>query len=210
MKARIVLSLALLGACATESDTYTDADTDLEEALVGTGRAAYVEQPTLTDLFVPECGNGRLATPDAQQIELRWLATSCSGSNELIFRIQGQEIVRTIAGSPCTCLPGVRSVRVTDPEVLKMIYGAVDFEVATPGVTLLAWAEVSVLDQYGEQVITVFDQDGTSSSPDIAENLCLAGSLEGGGGKVRVVFGEQCDDGNNVDGDGCSATCQKE
>jgi cysteine-rich repeat protein len=88
-----------------------------------------------------------------------------------------------------------------------MIVGTVDLEVATPGATLLAWAEVAVLDQHGEQVFTVFDQDGASPTEDAAQNLCVAGSLEGGGGKLRVQFGEECDDGNLTDGDGCSSSC---
>ena len=208
MKARIVLSLALLGACATESDTETG--TDREEALASGARAARSDEPLFDQIFKPECGNGEVASPVAQQLELRWLATSCSGSNELVFRIQGQEVVRTIAGSPCTCLPGIRSMRFTDPAVLTMITGDVDFEVAAPGATLLAWAEVSILDQYGEQVFTVFDQDGPSGAAGQEENLCVAGSMEDGGGKVRVEFGEQCDDGNTIDGDGCSSTCRKE
>ncbi len=208
MKARIVLSLALLGGCVTGADIETD--TDGEEALASGDRAAAADEPLFDQIFKPECGNGEVSSPVAQQLELRWLATSCSGSNELVFRVQGQEVVRTIAGSPCTCMPGIRSVRFTDPSVLTMISGAVDFEVAAPGATLLAWAEVSVLDQYGEHVFTVFDQDGPSGSAGHEENLCAAGSIEDGGGKVRVEFGEQCDDGNNIDGDGCSATCRKE
>lgn len=207
MKTRLALSLALLGACVTEADIETG--TDSEHAQWGESQAAYVASPLFDELGKAECGNRHVATPVAQQIELRWLATSCNGANELVFRIQGREVVRTEAGGPCACLPGVRSVRLTDPETMKLIFGAVDFEAATPGTTLLAWAEVTVLDQYGASTFTVFDQDGSSSAVE-ESNLCAAGSMEGGGGMVRVEFGEQCDDGNTIDGDGCSSTCRVE
>ncbi len=41
--------------------------------------------------------------------------------------------------------------------------------------------------------------------PSIKNPICGNGVLEGGSG-----FGEECDDGNNVDGDGCSSTCIRE
>ena len=209
MKTALALSLALFGACVTESDIETG--TDLEESVSATGTVATIDMPLFDQLGKPECGNGSVATPVAQQVELRWLATACSGSNEMLFNIQGVEVVRATAGSNCTCMPGIRSVRITDPEVMKMIFGTVDLEVAAPGSTLLAWAEVSILTQNGEHVFTVFDQDGASSSQDAAENLCIAGSMENASGAVRVSLGgEQCDDGNNVDGDGCSSTCRFE
>ena len=209
MKTRIALSLALLGACVTEADIETGTDT--EHSTSGAGPVASIPQPLFDQLGKPECGNGSVATPVAQQIEVRWLATSCSGSNEMLFNIQGIEVARETAGSSCTCTPGIRSLRITDPEVMKLIAGMVELEVQTPGPTLLAWAEVAILDQNGEHVVTVFDKDGPSHSDDAEENLCVAGSEEGGGGMVRVDFtGEQCDDGNLVDGDGCSSTCRFE
>jgi cysteine-rich repeat protein len=209
MKTRIILSLALLGACVTEADIETGTGT--EHAQWGAGSVAHIPSPLFDQLGKPECGNGRIATPIAQQIEVRWLATSCSGSNEMLFNIQGIEVARETAGSACTCMPGIRSLRLTDPEVMKLIEGTVELEVRTPGLTLLAWAEVAILDQNGEHVITVFDKDGPSASSEAAENLCMAGSEEGGGGMVRVDFtGEQCDDGNLTDGDGCSSTCRFE
>jgi cysteine-rich repeat protein len=208
MNTRIALSLSLavFGACATDADI----DTDIESAQTAPGRSATINQPLFDRIGKPECGNGSVATPLASQIEMRWLATACSGPNEILFNISGIEVLRTAAGAGCTCMPGVQSARITDPEVLKFIDGNVEFEVAARGPTLLAWAEVVVLDQYGEHVFTVFDQDGGSSSEDAAQNLCTAGSTENGHGYVNVTFGEQCDDGNLVDGDGCSATCQIE
>jgi cysteine-rich repeat protein len=207
MNTRIALSFALLTACATESDIETG--TDSEHAQWGESQAAHVASPIFDELGKAECGNGSVATPVAQQIELRWLATSCDGANEMVFRIQGNEVVRTEAGGHCACLPGIRSVRLTDPAVLKMIFGSVEFRASTSSTTLLAWAEVTVLDQYGANTYTLFDQDG-SSTPSEEPNLCAAGSMEGGGGAVRVQFGEQCDDGNTIDGDGCSSTCRHE
>jgi cysteine-rich repeat protein len=207
MNTRIALSFALLAACSSDSDIETG--TDPEEARWGESQAAYLAAPIVDKLGAPECGNGVVAAPDVEQIELRWLATACHEDNEMVFRIQGREVVRTEAGAPCTCLPGVRSVRLTDPEVLKMIFGAVDFEAGTSATTLLAWAEVTVLDRNGAHTFTLFDQDGSAAGAE-ESNLCAAGSMEGASGRVRVELGEQCDDGNNRDGDGCSATCRLE
>lgn len=208
MKTRIALSLALLGACVTEADIETG--TEIEHAQTGAGSVAKIPMPLFDELGKAECGNASVYTPVASQIELRWLATSCSGPNELLFNIQGVEVARTTAGSSCTCMPGVRTLRITDPDITGLIEGTVELEVNAPGPTLLAWAEVAILDQYGEHVVTVFDQDGPSNSNDASENLCTAGSREGGGGMVRIEVGEQCDDGNQIDGDGCSSTCRFE
>ncbi len=43
----------------------------------------------------------------------------------------------------------------------------------------------------------------TNFSRDLEVTFC-------GDNKVQTSYGEQCDDGNNVDGDGCSSTCQIE
>jgi cysteine-rich repeat protein len=209
MNTRIALSLSLavFGACATDD---ADINTDTESAQVAPGRSATIHQPLYDQLGKPECGNGTVASPIAQEIELRWLATACSGPNELSLEIGGVEVLKTVAGSGCTCMPGVHSVRITDPTVLKMIDGTVDFRVSAPGATLMAWAEVAILDQRGVHEFTVFNAGGGPTEGDEGENLCAAGSMENGTGWIEVQMGEQCDDGNLVDGDGCSATCQKE
>ena len=62
------------------------------------------------------------------------------------------------------------------------------------------------------------EPDGTSCD-DGAEcttpDVCVAGQCQGnanicGDGTVQGACGEQCDDGNTTDGDGCSSTCQLE
>lgn len=208
MNARIALtlSLAVFGACATDdADTSTDIRPEADSRV-----AATVRTPIFDTLGKPECGNGVVALPAVQQIELRWLATSCGGPNELSLRIKGIEVLRTEAGAGCTCMPGIRSATITDREVLAMIGNHTEIEVAAPGSTLLAWADVAITDTNGEHVVTVFDYDGPSSSPEAAENLCLAGSTEDGHGRVEIARGEECDDGNQIDGDGCSASCKIE
>jgi cysteine-rich repeat protein len=44
---------------------------------------------------------------------------------------------------------------------------------------------------------------GCTGEPSVCQTFC-------GNGQVDSAFNEVCDDGNNVDGDGCSATCQIE
>jgi cysteine-rich repeat protein len=208
MNARIALSLslALFGACATDdADTNTDIGAEPDSRV-----AATVETPIFDTLGMPECGNGLVALPAVQQLELRWLATTCEGPNELSMRIKGIEVLSTEAGAGCTCVPGVRTATITDRNVLAMIGNHTEIEVAAPGSTLLAWAEVAIIDTDGEHVVTVFDYDGPSSSPEAAENLCLAGSTEDGHGLVEIARGEECDDGNQIDGDGCSSSCKLE
>jgi cysteine-rich repeat protein len=208
MNARIALSisLAVFGACATDdADTNTDTDVGADSRVT-----ASVQTPIFDQIGETECGNGVIALPAVQQIELRWLATSCDGPNELSLAIKGVEVLKTAAGAGCTCMPGVRSVTISDRNTLALIGHRTDFEVSAPGATLLAWAELAITDSNGEHVVTLFDVNGPSSSPEAAENLCLAGSTENGSGSVEIWRGEQCDDGNLVDGDGCSSTCQKE
>jgi cysteine-rich repeat protein len=200
----ISLSLAVFGACATDADTDTATEVAEHQATV-----VKFEQPLFDQLGKAECGNGLLAVSAVQQVELRWLATTCYGPNELSLEIGGREVLRTEAGAGCTCLPGVRSARLTDADVMNLINGTVEFTVEAPGATLLAWAEITVIDQFGAHDFTIFDQDGENTYGEEA-NLCTAGSTENGSGTIQVQFGEQCDDGNNVDGDGCSSTCRKE
>ena len=204
----IALSLAVFGACATDADV----DTDLETAsTVATGgRGAHNREPILDGLWTPECGNGRIYVPVVEQVEVRWLATACYGPNEVSLEVEGVQALKASAGGSCTCLPGVQSERITDQDVLKLMDGSVELTFAAPGATLLAWAEVSIVDQMGVHEFTVFDMDGSLDGGGVEENLCQAGSTENGSGSIHVVMGEQCDDGNNVDGDGCNAFCQKE
>jgi cysteine-rich repeat protein len=156
------------------------------------------------------CGNGVRASFLATEVELRWLATACDGPNELVFSLGGVEVLRTVAAPEgCTCLPGVQSVVLTAPEVMALVDGDVDFEVSVPGRTLLAWAHAYVSDATGVRTVVVFDQDGVGEGGD-PTNLCTQGSTEDGHGWTRGHFGEDCDDGNTVDGDGCSATCSLE
>ncbi|HUQ04518.1 MAG TPA: DUF4215 domain-containing protein [Kofleriaceae bacterium] len=201
------LSLAVFGACATDADI----DTDLETAstVAGSGTVAGSQEPIVDQLWTPECGNGTVYVPVAEQVEVRWLAASCYGPNEVSLKVGGVNVLSAEASALCSCLPGVRSVRLTDQEVLKLIDGSFDLEFVAPGATLLAWAEISIVDQSGVHDYTLFDMDGPTDGGENV-NLCSAGSTENGRGAVSVRLGEQCDDGNNVDGDGCSATCQKE
>jgi cysteine-rich repeat protein len=202
----IALSLAVFGACATDADIETDLET---ASTVTGGRGANNHEPILDQLWTPECGNGSVYVPVVQQVEVRWLATACYGPNEVQLEVGGVPVLKATAGGDCTCLPGVRSERITDQDVLKMIDGNVDLEFSAPGATLLAWAEITIVDQMGAHEFTLFDMDGPNSTDDVA-NLCQAGSIEDGRGALQLQMGEQCDDGNNVDGDGCSATCMKE
>jgi cysteine-rich repeat protein len=48
------------------------------------------------------------------------------------------------------------------------------------------------------------DGDGNGTA------LCDAGAVEVGCGNLNVDSGEECDDGNVANGDGCSSTCQTE
>lgn len=209
MDTRIALSfsLAAIASCAV-----AETDTDIGTEAILPRTAVVTSEPVVDRIGPGECGNGSIAVPAAREVQLRWLATACYGPNEIAFEIGGEEVLRTVAGNGCTCMPGVSTARITDERVLGMVSGAVDVDVAVSarGPTLLAWAEIVVVDQFGEHTFTVFDHDGPSTSGDV-ENLCTSGSTENGAGAVHFVMtGEECDDGNLRNGDGCSALCTRE
>ncbi len=182
------------------------------EYLATDGLAVDVGWATVDIAPVVECGDGEVnPAVGAQSITLTWLATACDGPNQIAFSIGGVEVVRTAAsGVGCTCNPQVRQVTLSEPSVLELLAGSVDLEISAPGRTLLAWATVEIADPTAtKQVLTLFDAGGSDPSVSTT-NLCLAGSSEDVTASLRTHLGEQCDDGNAVGNDGCSATCTPE
>ena len=156
---------------------------------------------------VSACGNGIRADFQPVELELHWMATACDGPNQIAWRVGGVDVLTTeAAGEGCTCATEARSVTLRAPEVLALLGEHVDVEVSVPGRTLTAWAYAVIRDPLGERRVVVFDADGDG----VGEPLCEGAPVEDAAGWTQIYLGEECDDGNLDDGDGCSAACRLE
>jgi len=173
------------------------------------------------------CSNG-LSSRTAQALRFSWLGRSCGGNADIVFSLNGTEVARAALATSCDCSPGVGTLEVTDPSLLARAKdGTNDFAVSTTGD--LAWAVVEVRTPAGNRVQKAWDASGDYGNPwHRPTNLCSAGVQSGvqadtffglqstGGGHCATCgngvaeFGEECDDGNKVNGDGCSSSCKYE
>jgi cysteine-rich repeat protein len=136
--------------------------------------------------------------------------------------LAGKEMVRVPLADTCDCSATIQTVSVTAPALLELVKnGDNNFAVHTTGE--LAWATVHIVTPTQDSTQKVYDSNGDYDPAHQPTDLCAAGAQLGvesvtdmqlGGGGVCNTCGngvvepfEQCDDGNTIDGDGCSHAC---
>jgi cysteine-rich repeat protein len=156
------------------------------------------------------CGDGITQGPIGY-ITLKYLARSCGlGPQDIYFTINGIEVGRAPLKETCDCSPGIVTVQVTDPAVVGQIHVGDVLTVLLRTFGEVAWATADLHGSgWGERFV-LFDawdgQDADTENPD----LCSAQSFVGPDGVGVAGYmsdGEQCDDGNTIDDDGCSNSC---
>ena len=119
------------------------------------------------------------------------------------YEKRGGELRVRKAGAKCK--PGEVAIawNKTGPRGPRGLQG-IQGEPGTPGL-LSSFDQVEGLDctraGYTGEIDVAYAQDGTASITCVLPNVC--GNLV-----VDAELGEECDDGNTVDGDTCSSTCQ--
>ena len=165
---------------------------------------------------VPErCGDGIPQTaPAVTSIDFEWLATSCTTPRTIDFTIDGVLVLSTPGDTQtCSCAPlgGFQSITITDPSVLALVAnGPSTFGVDYSGVDqFLGWALVTVHTGAIATPVVVFE-DPPGSAIGHATSLCTNGFDTNVPPQTvigNVAVGEQCDDGNLDDTDGCHNNC---
>ena len=159
------------------------------------------------------CGDGQLQPGKVPMaVEFFWLASTCTEEPQPItFRINGAvAIVSDVHNWTCSCFPGYSSWFLSDLSVLSLLRaGQNTFSVEYP--QSLAWAAVRVYTGDTEfQDAVIFDHQGGGDAESRNGDMCGAGSEIDPAPRAvtfEVTLGEECDDGNLVSGDGCSAIC---
>ncbi|MFH0901667.1 MAG: PA14 domain-containing protein, partial [Pseudomonadota bacterium] len=157
------------------------------------------------------CGDAVLQPENKiEEVMFSYLVSSCEGSRAITFGINGSTAVEVVDNS-CDCSPGIKQASSTSPTVLGLLRAGLNtFAFAAPGLEYVSWATVTIKSSYfGDQVVTLYVSpygEGVGST-----DVCDTGTLaEAQTVAAGLVLGEECDDGNNDSGDGCSARCSKE
>jgi len=154
------------------------------------------------------CGDG-LVQPTLQDVTFYFLGRACGVSaSPLSIRINGVEVLHQNLPETCDCLPGIQSVRVTDPTLrAAAVNGGNLIELSTGGE--LAWVLGVFYTRTMAVAMPLWDWNGNNDVGNMNPDLCASGALANFGVSTGVGLsgGETCDDGNYVDGDGCSTVC---
>ncbi len=156
---------------------------------------------------VTQCGDGVHATFATTSIDFEYLATACY-AGQVVFTINGVTAFSESVADSCTCSPGIRLVTVTDPAVLGLLTnGDNTFQISFPGEVAASWAITSLRAGTELRELVLVDVPGNALS---RPTFLCDGYNYYQSGNVTVDLGEACDDGNHLDRDGCSATCEVE
>jgi cysteine-rich repeat protein len=162
------------------------------------------------------CGDG-LVSPGARPTSIRveWLATECNGPTEMTLYVNG-EPVGTAPPSfngcfDCGELP--ETFTTSNPAALALLRtdGADVFGFSKR--SRLAWAVVVVRYSNGnerETIVADFSGGAASRFPDMCDQGSdgLSGGVLSAAADPFPLRGEECDDGNAVNGDGCDSNCR--
>ncbi len=156
------------------------------------------------------CGDGVVQGTTIQSLTFHYLGRSCNaGSAALItFFLNGVVVAQEPLPETCDCEPGIRTLTITDPALrAASVNGTNWFEMSIDGE--LAWTLASIRTRDMSLNTSLWDWGGGNDAVNMNPDLCAAGALSGFslGAAIDLSGGETCDDGNNVDGDGCSSTC---
>ena len=162
---------------------------------------------------VSACGNGIVVAPTPTAVTLRWLGGTCADAAQPItLAIDGVIVLSTPGGDgTCGCDEPVRSIAITDPAALARFSGHAAVDLRLAGASKLAWAELAIAT--GGTTVdtrTLYAATPLRLGASWPTELCETATDADVAASVAWVLGEDCDDGNAVDGDGCSATCAAE
>jgi cysteine-rich repeat protein len=156
------------------------------------------------------CGDGVTQGP-VGYVTLKYLARSCNlGPRDIYFTINGVEVGRAPLAETCDCSPKIVTVQVTDPALFGQVQVGDVLTILLHSSGEVAWAVAEIHGSgWGERAV-VFDawegHDAENENPDLCAAQSLAGP-DGVGVAGTMPYGEQCDDGNTIDNDGCTNSC---
>jgi cysteine-rich repeat protein len=155
------------------------------------------------------CGDG-IVQPTIQALRFHYLGRACNiGPTTITFSVRGTVVAQENLPESCDCQPGIRILNVTNPALLAAgVNGWNSFQIQTDGE--LAWALAVVYTRSMAMGLALWDYNDNNDVGNQNPDLCAAGAIFGFGTGMDIYLdgGETCDDGNTVDGDGCSSTCQ--
>jgi cysteine-rich repeat protein len=131
-------------------------------------------------------------------------------AQDIYFTVNGAEVARAPLKETCDCLPGIVTVQVTDPAVVGQVHVGDVLTILLHTFGEVAWATAEIHGSgWGERAV-VFDahegQDAENENPDLCQAQWFAGP-DGVGVAGTMTYGEECDDGNTIDTDGCTNSC---
>jgi cysteine-rich repeat protein len=172
------------------------------------------------------CGDGILCTaPMPTALTFSWAASGChtQGQPQVQLTVNGRPVLTSPLLAGCSCEMTVQQLTTTDPALLSAFSptagNSIRFELTgtagSSAASYLGWAAIR-LSGVPVSDIVIFDAGRTGDASAGRGSLCVSGENElAFGNAFRLLNAapwgaEQCDDGNSVSGDGCSATCKME
>ena len=157
------------------------------------------------------CGDGIVQSQvGVRSIDIIWLGTAVTNGDRESFSISinGATAVSD-QGWNAGCWATPRRISITDPAVVSRIAnGPNQFVLNSDG--RLAWVKARVFGKQPQDVM-IFDAGGGNDAESGSRNTCTTGTAPANQWQsvsVEItVAGEDCDDGNTTNGDGCSSTC---
>jgi cysteine-rich repeat protein len=161
------------------------------------------------------CGDGKISSLPISRVQFSWLSSVCtSESAALSIEVNGVPFWKTNLEGPCGCKPEIQQ-RTVDmrsvPRTFNDGKNLIDLNLQGSG-GKLAWFSMRVFGIETQDVV-LWDTGSNGDAMAARENLCLAGADRATTGGIRrsteavLHLYEECDDGNQVDTDACSALC---
>ena len=136
----------------------------------------YTSSLAVTDVVSGNDGAIDLTVNSSQLVSMQyvWLATSCSGPQNLSFLVNGANVYNGQADAgTCSCTPGINSTTITTQALLdNVVNGPNNFVADFTGVDNQTWAKVILtFDDASTQEVIIFDISGGAASNN--GDLCL-------------------------------------
>jgi cysteine-rich repeat protein len=157
------------------------------------------------------CGDGITQGP-VSYLTIKYLARSCNqGPQDIYFTVNDVEVGRAPLPETCDCQPPIATVQLSDPALLGQIHVGDTLTVILHTQGEVAWSTLEVHGSSWAELEVLFDANDGGDAVQGNPDLCLAGSFNGPDGvgiAGTMIYGEECDDGNTVDTDGCTNDCR--
>jgi cysteine-rich repeat protein len=158
---------------------------------------------------VEHCGDGIVNDALAvSELRFEWLAQQCSEDDGPIdFYVNDVLVASSPSDAACDCAAGIQDLVITDPNVLSVLTpGGNVFRVAKQG--KLSWALVTVNTSDGQAKPVVLFDPTDSAAIGRSQDACNYWNDPDQSSLASFPLrGEQCDDGNAINGDGCDDNC---